>query len=482
MTGSAALEPELAPPAQALRPSLLRWLHEGARTLLFRTPRWERLAAGPLMLALLVLAMPMLVIATGRLYAGDGAQFQWRALLASWADFVLIAWACYVLRPVPGSGPAGTAAAPGAAWLLSLVTAQALCLGMLYMAAYALLDRSGLLKQGGVVLAWTLWLVPMAWRVLAMLVVMARSAARHPGRLLLALCAVSASFALSLHFDPPREFWTAPKAADNEAPAAVFTQESAEGQAPLLAARLAALAPQRRGIADMYTLTFAPYEGEEVFRRESRMVSEVMARRFDAAGRGLQLINHAEEVETSPWATGRNLQRAIAGLAAVMDRDEDLLFIHLTSHGAENGELATSFWPLEVATITPQELRRWLDDAGIRHRVISISACYAGSWIAPLASDHTLVMTASDADHTSYGCGSKSPLTFYGRAMFDEQLRSTTLSFEQAHAAARLVIDKREKEAGKTDGYSNPQIKVGAAIRPYLDQMRARLQAAGAGR
>ncbi|UUZ54811.1 hypothetical protein LP419_01870 [Massilia sp. H-1] len=56
-------------------------------------------------------------------------------------------------------------------------------------------------------------------------------------------------------------------------------------------------------------------------------------------------------------------------------------------------------------------------------------------------------MTASDADHTSYGCGRKSPLTFFGRAMYDEQLRTKTRSFAEAHAAARLVIDLREKEA-----------------------------------
>ena len=84
-------------------------------------------------------------------------------------------------------------------------------------------------------------------------------------------------------------------------------------------------------------------------------------------------------------------------------------------------------------------------------------------------------MTAADADHTSYGCGSRSELTFFGRAMYDEQLRNQTLSFEQAHKAARIIIKKREEEAGKDDGYSNPQIKVGAAIRTRLTALEARL-------
>ena len=69
-------------------------------------------------------------------------------------------------------------------------------------------------------------------------------------------------------------------------------------------------------------------------------------------------------------------------------------------------------------------------------------------------------MTAADAQHTSYGCGKRSKLTFFGRALFDEQLR-TTHSFEQAFAAAVPVIRQREIEAGKDDGFSNPQISVG---------------------
>ena len=91
----------------------------------------------------------------------------------------------------------------------------------------------------------------------------------------------------------------------------------------------------------------------------------------------------------------------------------------------------------KVDSVTPQALRRWLAGAGVRWRVVSVSACYSGSWIAPLADAGSLVMTAAAADHTSYGCGKKSELTFFGRAVFDEELRRTW-SFEQAHAAAHM--------------------------------------------
>jgi len=121
-------------------------------------------------------------------------------------------------------------------------------------------------------------------------------------------------------------------------------------------------------------------------------------------------------------------------------------------------------------------LRQALDEAGIVHRVIMVSACYSGGWVPPLASDTTLVMTAADATHTSYGCGKLSELTFFGRALFDEQLRQTH-SFEQAFANAVPVIQAREIEAGKADGFSNPQIAVGGQTAPVLRALEKRLGA-----
>ena len=87
-----------------------------------------------------------------------------------------------------------------------------------------------------------------------------------------------------------------------------------------------------------------------------------------------------------------------------------------------------------------------------------------------LKSPGTLVMTASDAEHTSYGCGAKSELTYYTRAVFAEQLAVNTRSFEKALAAARPIIEAREIEGGKKDGFSNPQIDVGVNAKARIDR------------
>ncbi len=163
-------------------------------------------------------------------------------------------------------------------------------------------------------------------------------------------------------------------------------------------------------------------------------------------------------------------------LAATMDRDEDVVVLYMTSHGARDHQLAAAHPPLQVDPMTPELLRHMLDDAGIRHRVIAISACYSGGWLDALTTPSTLIMTAADATHTSYGCGTRSELTFFGRAVFHEQLRST-YSFTEAFTKAVPIIAQREIQAGKDDGFSNPQMRVGAEIDPVLNALARRLAA-----
>src|SRR3546814_1766943 len=91
-----------------------------------------------------------------------------------------------------------------------------------------------------------------------------------------------------------------------------------------------------------------------------------------------------------------------------MDRDEDLLLLYLTMHGTEDHELAVTFPPLLEEWITPPQLRAALDDAGIRNRVVVISACFSGGFIPDLRDARTLVITAARADRASFGCGSRS--------------------------------------------------------------------------
>lgn len=459
----------------------VRWYVEGARTGVFRAPRWNGLQTSPLLVAVMAAAGVLLTLMLERSYIKGAADFYWQAALNGWLGTAASAWICYLLHPRPDDTPdpvSGKDAAPTAMHLFCMLMTQSQVLSLVVGSIYAVLIRAGFYGWSGLGTwgTWAVWLVPMAWIIVAQWVLLWRGGMRRPGRVLIAALVLLGATALC--FVNPMEFWypARPQQAQAQRKRFELTQEAMEAQPRLLAQRLQEIAPQRPGVIDLYALTFAPYASQDVFRRESDMVAKVMAQRFDARGRTLQLVNHAETVEQWPWATPLNLQRAIRRFAQVMNPDEDILFLHLTSHGASDGELSATFWPMKVDAVTPDKLKRWLDEAHVKYRVISISACFSGSWIAPLADANTLVMTAADADHTSYGCGSRSELTYFGRAMYDEQLRTSTLSFEKAHAAAREIIRKREEEAGKTDGYSNPQIKEGEGIRARLALLQKQLQ------
>lgn len=462
------------------RRGLFAWWRQGLRTAFFLRPDWAGLRATPLDVAALVLVPWILSVLIERFQIVGPAFFFWGGLLDGWLDALVVLFACWaVSRDAPADEDSGR---PGTASLFAMASAQVLPLFIMATLVFLPIVRSGVVNGGWHGPWFVLLASQVAWSLMALLVLVLRgSGARVVTRVALAALLV-VSGVVHEWFDPTRHWYplAMPASTDAESPPLKLTQDLLEYQPLLLASKLQALKPGRAGIVDVYAITFAPYASEDVFKRESQMVASVMRGRFGAEGRVLQLVNHRDTARVWPWATPLNLQRAIRRVAEVMDRDEDILFIHLTSHGASNGTLATEFVPLDIDPVTPSLLRRWLDEAGIRHRVISVSACYSGSWIEPLAEPGTLVMTAADADHTSFGCGHASTLTYFGRAMYDEQLRSTW-SFEKAHAAARAVIGQREREAGKADGYSNPQIRVGEEIRTTLARLEAERAQSGQG-
>jgi hypothetical protein len=397
-----------------------------------------------------------------------------RGWLAPWwstSALVLLAW--WALPP-PGDaseGPTGLAAWV-ALWMAAVFPANTVS------QLLGIAQSHDALPQWLANVAWAGWAVYLAlwgWTVIAVLRLSTWFGIERWRLGALGLGMVTL-FAISAWQFPDRPWQADASQGQGEGPPRLaLSQETFEIQQALWQKTVSGIEAERTGTVDVYGLVFSPYAQENVFLRESSMVAKLLAERFDAQGRVIHLANHPTTALTHPWATPANLQRAIDALAERMDRDNDLLVVYLTSHGASDFRLAAANDPLSVEPVSPGDLRQALDKAGIRNQVIAISACYSGGWVNPLASDHTLVMTAADATHTSYGCGKLSELTFFGRALFDEELRKTH-SFEQAFAAAVPVIRQREVEAGKDDGFSNPQISVGPGIRPVLKALEERLK------
>ncbi|HSD18201.1 MAG TPA: C13 family peptidase [Thermomonas sp.] len=245
----------------------------------------------------------------------------------------------------------------------------------------------------------------------------------------------------------------------------------------LVAAGLAAMPRQQAGVVDLYAIGVAGDGSQDVFRNEARYFATLMAQRFHARG-VLTLVSHPDSLATrpAPLASYDNLYDAITGVARRMDRREDILLLYLTMHGTADHQLALYFPPLVDDVLVPEDLAYVLDKAGIRNRVIAISACYSGGFIRRLQGDNTLLMTAARSDRPSFGCDSDSNATYFGRAWLVEGLnRGTDFPAAFRHAEERIA----GWEASKDLEPSHPQISEGKAIRDRLAGWNSHL-AAGA--
>ena len=318
-----------------------------------------------------------------------------------------------------------------------------------------------------VVLAWSAAIVLVAaWRLLS-------------GSLAVRGAAGVAAIALVVlpqFLMPQGMLWTPPRdESAREATSSFYTlaQEAAfYAQQGALERELERLHPERPGVADIYMIAAGLYAGEDVFMKEVQMITGVMKERFDAEGRTVTLINNVRTLQTHPLATLTSLRLSLKQVGEVMNVDEDLAVIYVTSHGSEKHELAVDFRPLRFTAIAPQHLKSAIDESGIRWKVIVISACYSGGFVDALKDERTLIITAASADRTSFGCGSTSEATYLAKALFGEALNKTH-SFESAFDEARTLIERWEREQGHTP--SQPQIHVGAQIKGKLAEIERRL-------
>lgn len=252
----------------------------------------------------------------------------------------------------------------------------------------------------------------------------------------------------------------------------ISVEDTFYAQPDLLEREFAALAPQRPGLADLYFLGFAGYGRQDLFMREVQRFQGLFDDRFDTEGRSLSLINNPALVSGTPIASVTNLRRALATVGRRMDPEEDVLFLYLTSHGGRDHRLAVTLPPLRLKQLGPKRLRRFLDEAGIKWRVIVIQACFSGGFVEALADPHTLVITAAQHDRSSFGCTDQREYSYFGEAFFDRALRRS-LSFERAFREASELVTAWEREEGYEA--SLPQLSQGPRIAAKLREIERRL-------
>lgn len=243
--------------------------------------------------------------------------------------------------------------------------------------------------------------------------------------------------------------------------------------AALVQAQLATLPAQRPGRVDLYAIGMAGDGNERVFSNEVHHLRRLARSRY---GAGTVLLANGPgsfDPPGLPLATIDTLREALRGVAQVMDAREDVLLLFITSHGLPEGGVALDFMPIVSETLEPATLRALLDASGIEHRVVVVSACYSGGFLAALRDPGTLAITAARADRPSFGCGTESELTYFGRAFLVDGLNAH-LDFRAAFDAARVAVTRRERAEDYPPSW--PQMRAGRAIGPVLDAWRAGVQ------
>lgn len=300
-------------------------------------------------------------------------------------------------------------------------------------------------------------------------------------RFLFALLSAAAALASS----PALAQYQVPKHTADYPPMAATTEdleygpELQRGRAPAemladsrkLAAALAALKPQQPKLVDAYVVSVA-LDSDPVFGREAREAGNVLGARYDAKGRTI-VLGGTDGAAPSELPAGSltSLTLALARVAELMDKSQDVLVLYTTSHGAKVG-IAYHDGDEGFGILTPTRLAGILDGLGIRNRVLILSACYSGIFVPAVSSDTTALFTAASSERPSFGCMAENDWTFFGDAMINHGLRKPQ-PLEKASDEARGLIG--EWEGGASLQPSNPQVSIGDKVSTWLTPLEARM-------
>jgi hypothetical protein len=261
----------------------------------------------------------------------------------------------------------------------------------------------------------------------------------------------------------------------------------AADQVEKMAAALAAIPPQRKGVTDTYILS-ASLWNDPVFENEAKEAATILGRRFDALDRTVVLSagRGANTPRTYAAATPNNFQAALGKIGKTIDPNEDLVVIFVTSHGSPDGAVAIQEKNRMGGALRPFNLVQSLAAAGIRNKVLIVSACFSGNFILPFDNPNTVVLTAAAADKTSFGCEPQRDWTYFGDALFNHALRGGE-SLIDGYDEALVTISKWEQDLiDKWNALpasqraqspqplnSNPQKNVGDQVAPLVVKAEA---------
>jgi hypothetical protein len=309
----------------------------------------------------------------------------------------------------------------------------------------------------------------------------AMTGSRQPRAVLTAVVCFTLVVVLASRFYFVPGFWYEPEPDDGaSAMASAEREQLLFEQASRIDAEVAGMKVGEAQPASTWFVGFAGFGQQRVFAEEIGTAARVIGAKYANEGRQLLLVNDRRDEGKYPFATVAALRHGLLAVGKRMNRDDDVLFLSLSSHGSEDATISVSnearmFW----RDLSAADLRTMLDESGIRWRVIVVSACHAGSFIGALADERTIVLTAAARENTSFGCSDDRDLTYFGEAFYRDALPQAA-SLRAAFESARASIGERERSEGIEP--SEPQAHFGAEMERKLAELEVEVVSGGESR
>jgi hypothetical protein len=249
-------------------------------------------------------------------------------------------------------------------------------------------------------------------------------------------------------FFDPLPWWQDESSNEAGASASPVSELVQAAQQQLLDNALDALADERPGVTDLYFVGFAADAREPAVHADVLRAQRVMDERWDTRGRSIVLANDPQALLDAPFATVTHLRETLREIGGAIDAESDVVMVYIAGRGGASG-VDVVHPPLDLLALSPATLRALLDDAGIKWRIIVVSACRSDIFQQALADDTTVVLTASAGDDA--GCAIGRDGTPLGDALFGGGLAEHD-AFAESLAAATQTLSVKAASAALSIG------------------------------
>ena len=174
---------------------------------------------------------------------------------------------------------------------------------------------------------------------------------------------------------------------------------------------------------------------------------------------GITTLSAAPSVIARDGVRSASLDHALGAVSDLKPAQAQGCFVFATSHGAISRGLSLS---ATGEVLSPASLDRALArGCGNAPTVVVISGCFSGSFAQePMTRANRVVLTASRADRTSFGCGAGKTYTVYDKCLLESMDQGGT--WQQAYARIQACVSTEEQRQRVRP--SQPQAWFGPAV------------------